>query len=456
MDCFSILVGRDASADGSVLFAHNEDDYGERVVNIYKVPVLEHGQGASVRLKEGGTLEQAPVTCSFLWLEMPEMDFSDGYMNQYGVTIASDACQSREDNPEFTDGGIGYWLRRIMAERARNAREAVDICGELVEYFGYTGSGRTYCVADPCEAWMVAVVKGKHWVAQRVPENQVAIIPNYYTISDVHLDDTLNFLGSGDLILYAEQRGWYDPAQGAFSFREAYSSPGALTHTENITRHWSAMTLLSGKEYQTGDTFPFSFIPPGKIGLPDLFGVLRDHYEGTELDLTGSYEKGNPHEHGARTICAHTTQYGFVAQLRNGMDPAVGAVLWLAPHRPCVHPFVPWYAGLQEIPEGFARGTYLTALEEHFIPVGDMKDYLPVHMFIKYTAHAREIDEAYLERIYPIREMIVEAERDFMERQILLEQEVREMTDPDQEEIGNMLLGFTLECLLRSQEMMEQ
>ncbi len=148
------------------MFAHNEDDWGDRIVNFYKVPAMQHKAGETITLKNEGELKQVSKTYSYLWLEMPEMEFSDSYMNEWGVTIGSDACMSREKKAKLTDGGIGYWLRRAMAERATSAREAVKIGGALVEQYGYSSSGRTYCIADAHEAWMLAVVNGKHWVAQ--------------------------------------------------------------------------------------------------------------------------------------------------------------------------------------------------------------------------------------------------------------------------------------------------
>ncbi len=103
------------------MLAHNEDDWGERIVNWYKVPAMNHKEGSMITLKNGAGMDQANKTYSYLWLEMPEMEFSDSYMNEWGVTISSDACPSKEKKGEITDGGIGYWLRRAMAERAKTA-----------------------------------------------------------------------------------------------------------------------------------------------------------------------------------------------------------------------------------------------------------------------------------------------------------------------------------------------
>lgn len=432
-DCFSMLVGKDATADGSVLFAHNEDDWGDRIVNWYQVPASHHHDAASkIQLKNGGTLEQAHETYSYLWLEMPEMEFSDSYMNERGVTISSDACQSREKDPEITDGGIGYWLRRAMAERARTAREAVKIGGALVEQFGYTSSGRTYCIADPREAWMLSVVKGKHWVAQRVPDNHIAIIPNYYTITTVDLSDTMNFYGASDLVDYAVSKGWYDPdTDGEFNFRLAYSDPGNLENMGNIVRHWSATNAIAQQQYSIDATFPFSFKPKKQVELSDLFEILRNHNEGTEYDKSEHYAKGNPHDFG-RAICAKTTQYGFVAQLRRDMPREIAYVLWLAPYRPCVHPFTQWYFGMTEIPEGFAEQDHRSALAIHFDDIPDVFATAPDNKFLAYVRHAQQVDDDYQKQIPQLRTRIQSLETELLQNQEKFEKQMIQMlsTDP--------------------------
>ncbi len=145
--CFSIVVGKNASADGCVLVAHNEDDSAPQVVNHHKIPRRTHAPGEMVSLRNGGQLEQVGETWAYLWSEMPGMQFSDSYVNEWGVCVTSDNCPSREDEAELTEGGIGYMLRRLVAERARSARDGVRIAGELVERFGYVAAGRTYIIA---------------------------------------------------------------------------------------------------------------------------------------------------------------------------------------------------------------------------------------------------------------------------------------------------------------------
>ena len=244
--CFSLVVGKAASADGWVVMAHNEDDYIPQIVNHRKIPRQAHTPDEIVRLDNGGTLAQAPVTWAYIWSEIPGLLFSDSYLNEWGVCICSDACPSREDQPELTDGGISSMLRRIVAERATTARQGVRIAGELVERFGYAASGRTYIISDPTDGWLFCAVYGKHWVAERVPDDHVALIANTYTVHEINLSDTLNYLGSQDIIDYAVRRGWYHPkAGGAFDFAAVYADSEAAADARNIGRQWDGIRRVA-------------------------------------------------------------------------------------------------------------------------------------------------------------------------------------------------------------------
>jgi len=175
-NCFTVLVGKNASVDGTVLYGHNDDD-GFQLVNTYVEPRKNYAQGAEQTLQYGGRIPQVPTTHKFLWLEVPGMEVADGFMNEYGVCIGSNFCGSREDRLDISHGGILYDLRLIMAQRAKTAREAVRIAGRLIEEFGYRGSGRSYCISDREEAWVLAAVKGKRWAAARVPDDEVMVLP---------------------------------------------------------------------------------------------------------------------------------------------------------------------------------------------------------------------------------------------------------------------------------------
>jgi dipeptidase len=457
-NCFSILVGKGATADGSVMFAHNEDDWGERVVNWYIVPYEYYGSDAdSIILKRGGRIAQAKETYRYLWFEIPELEFSDSYFNEYGIVIASDACSSREDDPELTNGGIGYRLRRAMAERAKTAKEAVKIGGRLIDEMGYASSGRTYCIAGPDGAWMLSAVKGKHWVAERIPDNQVAIIPNYYTITTVDLSDTVNFLGSPDLIDYAVQRGWYDPEKdGEFNFRKAYSDEGNLQSLGNRARHWITINALSAKQYDIDDELPFSFIPKKKVELKDVFTVLRNHYEGTGLDVTENYTTGNPHHQKAMSVCSNTNQYGFVAQLRKDMPVDIGAVLWIAPRRPCTEPFLPVYSSLLVVPKNFALTDYKTALETHFNEIKDFKSYSKGHGYLLFGQKAEKVDEDYGKLIPEVKVSISEMENELLSGQADFEKSMMKIYKTEPEQARELLTDYSLKQIQKALEMAKQ
>jgi dipeptidase len=368
--CTSMAAGKLATKDRSVLFGHNEDDGGNVVQRLHLVPRIYHYPGETIQMWDidvpggGGTKATIPQvvgeTWAYFWSEMPGQRFADSYLNEWGVAIASDACGSRERTPyNLTNGGIAYWLRRLVAERAKTAREGVQIAGEAVETYGYASSGRTYIIADPNEAWLCQVVAGRHWVAQRVPDDQVAFIPNRYTVHEVNLADTRNFLGSPDLIEYAISKGWFNPAiDGEFDFAKAYGN-----YTGSDIRQRGGWRLLTGIEYSPTDRAPFSAKPKELLTVKAITDVLRTHYEGTPDDQTKypinpnpNYPLGDPHHTGLRVICTASTQESFVMQLRSNMPPHIGNVYWRSQGRPCESVYVPLYLGMLEFPTPYTVG----------------------------------------------------------------------------------------------------
>ena len=279
--CFGIIAGRNATTDGYVYLGHNEDQWGEQMLNIYNVPATKD-------------------RVAYLWFEFPGQASGDSYANEYGVCIASDQCKSREDR---ATGSVLYEVRTTAIQKARTAREAVHIIGSLINRYGYADSGRSYLVADQKEGWVVAVVKGKHWVAQRVPDDEIATIPNYYTIGEINLKDTVNFLGSKDIIKYARKRGWYNPKRdGAFNFRKAYADPETLTDSHNIKRHTLAQTTFFG-DFQPD---AFSRKPMHKFHRRHLSQLLTEE-----------------------PICNEHTVLTTVFTMNPAFPPKSGTVIWV-------------------------------------------------------------------------------------------------------------------------------
>jgi dipeptidase len=359
-ECFTVLVGKNASANGSVLVAHNEDDRGDIIVNLRKIAPRDYGTPQKVDLGNGAFHETDGKTAGFLWIEATTQEFADSFINEHGVLITSDSCPSRVAAEDTTDGGIGGMLRRLLAEQATSAREAVRIAGELVEKYGYRASGRTYSIADKNEAWMLSLLRGRRWYAQRVPDDEVAVIPNHYTIRQVRPDDPGHFMGSRDIVEYAKTNGWYDEAKdGQFDFKRAFDRPSnrELAADGNALRHWRGLNLLSGKTWELSRDYPFSIKPAKKVTASALMAVLRDHYEGTEYDATDGYKTGTPNRTKFRTICTSSTINAFVVSLDGKRPAPLSVAIWLAMGKPDTTVFLPLYYGVEKLPPGAGLGT---------------------------------------------------------------------------------------------------
>jgi len=414
-DCFTVLVGKDASVDGSVMWGHNEQNGGLRIVNYRVIPRIEYGPEDLVELRNGGTLPEVAETFSLIWLENTGISFSDAYFNEWGVVTGSDGCGTREDSydelvarGDITDGGIEYMLRRLVAQRAKTAREGVEIAGELLNRFGYAASGRSLMIVDPNEAWVLSMVRGKHWVAQKCPDDEVVLLPNVHVIGEIDLEDTDNFIGSpADVKDYAIERGWYDPNSGKpFSFREAYNripSEGSFREEYGCDpRQWYAQSMVLGEliPLPVKEPLPFSIKPAHKLSVQDVKDIISSHLEGTEFDVTEEYKLGSPHDMRGigRSICGESTQEGAVYQLRSWMPKEVGCLVWRTTGAPCSIVLTPWYLGITETPEIYYKPWEIEEqlkVSHHFDPPAGTFDYDPEFAFWAFNAVENLVDMNY-------------------------------------------------------------
>ncbi|MHC4322963.1 MAG: dipeptidase [Planctomycetota bacterium] len=353
--CYAVVVGKDASTDGAVLLGHNEQNYGQRFLNFRKVPRIEHRAGEMIKLQGGAEIPQVKESYAFLWSENPGIAFSDGYLNEWGVAVVSDGCpdkaeqlQKLEAEGRLVKGGIGYMLRRLIAERSKTASEGVRIAGKLIEQVGYPSS-RTLIIADPKEAWLLSMSRGRQWVAQRVPDDAVVLLPNVYVIGKVNLKDKANFLASPGLIEYAAKKGWYNPADGReFDFSKAFGQPQRTLMDE---RQWRGQCLVTGKDIKkTPDRkLPFSVRPKNKLSVKDVISILRYH--------------------GEHSLCSFETQEAAVFQLRQKMPVDLGCIYWRCSAEPCISMLTPWYCGITETPKEYYKAVDVKenlTLECHF------------------------------------------------------------------------------------------
>ncbi|MBN2375254.1 MAG: C69 family dipeptidase [Sedimentisphaerales bacterium] len=452
--CFAVVVGKDASTDGGVIIAHNEDDNHPQVVNHYKVPRKKHASGEKVTLRNGGELEQVEETWSYIWSEMPGMLFSDGYVNEWGVSIISDMCPSKEDKPELTDGGIGYMLRRLVAQRAKTSRKGVLLAGELVERFGYIYSGRTYIICDPDEGWLFHVVKGKHWLARRVPDNEVAMIANTYTTHSVDLSDKDNFLASDDIIEYAILRGWYNPQKdGPFDFAGVYADPESAAKLSNQGRQWSGMRYVATEAIPLRPELPFSVVPKHKLGVTDVMRIMRDHYEGTELQSPSG--TANPHQ-SSGTICNDRTQTSIVIQLRKGMPLDIGVVYWACLASPCVSTYIPFYFGIADFPAGYCSRSQQPSEDFYKTKVDSPFRVDPFDAFWTFSSFREKIDKVYRDKITGVRTLSGEVENRALSLQKPLEKTAVELYKKDKTAAMQLLSNYSKGIYLSALEVMNK
>ncbi|HKL38735.1 MAG TPA: C69 family dipeptidase, partial [Bacteroidales bacterium] len=203
---------------------------------------------------------------------------------------------------------------------------------------------------------------GKHYVARRVQDDEIAIVSNTFSIREVDLNDRENYIASPDLIDYAVERGWYDPEKdGAFDFARAYATEEAHLSNSNNHRQWIMARVfnpdfpISLEEAELG-RMPVSVRPNRKISLQEAMEMLRNHYEGTRLDKSENHQY-SPH-HSPHAVCRYSTHKATVVQQRSDMPTEIGTLIWRALGQPCQSVFVPWYLGTQQFPEAYTRRQY--------------------------------------------------------------------------------------------------
>ena len=349
MNCMTLIVGKNASATGYVLVAHNEDDSGRNVVRHAYVKPADWPEGAFLDAEEGrAKIPQARHTLGYAWTqvrgETRGYSSADLFLNEKGVCVVSNSAgASREtgtDEALLKDGGLEYNLRRIVAERAESAKDGFERMISLVNEWGYASPGRIYTVADANEAYMLQLVRGKRWIGARVPDDAVVVMPNHYTFHG--LNDVPGTVFSQDLVGYALQNGWYVPAvPGDFSdfdFASAYQEPRGYRIEENVLRQkFGLETVLKRPWDVKSEGLPFCVRTERKVTLEDAFCFLSAHYDGTAYDLR--FGPGmSPHATSVRRICTMSTNEAVVYDLRP--EPIL-TTAWTAFGRPCELPFVP-------------------------------------------------------------------------------------------------------------------
>lgn len=384
--CSTVIVGKDVSATGHILIGHNEDNGGRILTAQYWVPAATHQKGEMIQFEEAAAkIPQVEKTYGFYWSQTYDpsgASFSDGFVNENGVVIVSNACTGiyKDDIMPTKDGGIGYGIRRLMAERATSARNAVDIAIDLLGKYGYFSEGRTYTIADPNEAWQLAIHQGNTWVARRVKDNEMVYIPNNFMMDQVDTTDTQNVIVAPGMIERAIKNGRYKPAKDGvykdFNYRVAVAPAERRAADYNQSRNHLAWQKILGKDITDPEQFPYAGTPSKKWTVADVKDLLRTH----EANIA-QQDKQWLHTN-SLGICRATTHESEVFEM-NPNPLLITGYRTLA--RPCESPYIPFFP-LARPAEGTAFMSWADATAEHFKGTPENFSYRaewPVFAFVK-------------------------------------------------------------------------
>jgi len=409
--CTVIMVGREASTDGSVMTTHT-CDCGVCDWTFRYVPAADHKPEDKRRIyhiDQFGTfppeigLKWEKIKDQFSGLEIPEAahtygyihgDF--GYMNENQVSIGESTigCVRKIENQTPTPKFDITTLTMVAMERAKTARDAIRIMGELAEKHGYgfTDSGEMLAVADPKEVWVFEIMPigplwtpqsgkpGAVWCAERVPDDHVSVCPNESRIGEIDLANKDFYMASPNVIQFAIDQKLFDPKAGKpFNWKRTYSPQDVSAAGTNGSRVrlWRFFNLVASSKNLGPETpnmdFPFSVKADKKFSVQDIMDMTRDKCEGTVFDPARGLQGGpfaNPNYlpypfkldgktyNTSRVIGVNRAEYVTVTQARSGLPDAVGGIVWLAFGAQDTSCFMPLYAGITEIPRSFQIGDH--------------------------------------------------------------------------------------------------
>jgi len=312
-----------------------------------------------------------------------------GLMNEHQLAISETTTTGREEL-ENPDGLIHYWtLMKLTLERAATAREAIEVMAGLVEEYGYRSTAESFSIADPNEVWLMEMIgtgpggDGAVWVAMRIPDGSIAAYANAPRIRNFPLDDPDNCLFSDNVISFSIDHGYWDPASGEpFSFADAYDAPTQQSRRYTSTRVWSifrrtAPSLELDPAFHRGDPeaepYPLWIEPESKLSVADVMALMRDHYEGTDYDMTKGVDAGpygtpnrwrpmswtvdDTEYTWERPISTQQTGFSFISQSRSWLPDAIGGIYWYGLDDTYTSVYIPLYAGITRVPESFTVGS---------------------------------------------------------------------------------------------------
>lgn len=442
--CTNFLVGKKASTDGSTIVSYSADSY-----NLYGE--LYHWSSKTYR--PGEMLKVYEWDTGKYMGEIPQVLKTYnviGNMNEHQLTIAETTFGGREELVDTT-GIMDYGsLIYITLQRSKNAREAIKVMTDLVREHGFASSGESFSIADPNEIWIMEMIgkgsgnKGAVWVAIRIPDDCVSAHANQARIQQFPLNDPENCIYAPDVISFAREKGYFNGKDKDFSFAKAYAPLdfGALRFCE--ARVWSFFNnvnkdmakYVTYAKGETTDPMPLYIKADRKLSVQDIQAMMRDHYEGTELDwrydvgagpfnspyrlspLTFEYESESYCNE--RPIATQQTGFSFVAQMRSWLPNHIGGVLWFGVDDAAQTVYYPFYCNHNEVPHAMEVGN------------GDLLTYSSTSAFWIHNRVSNMVYTRYSDMVVDMQKAQSKLENKFREAQPKIEKEANQIKSKDE------------------------
>jgi len=393
--CTNLIVGKLASVDGSVMCTYNCDGFG------FASPLNwsaagRHAPGEMLAIRGWGP--DAPVH----YVKQADYTYGVvGLMNELQVSIVETTWGGREELAK-SEGALDYFtLMELALQRSATAREAIEVMHNLVQEYGYNQTGESFAVCDPQEAWIMELIgkgpgrKGAVWVALRVPDDCITAYANSSRIRKFpqarKIDKKKGYgivegtcMYSADVISFAREMGWYEGADADFSFREAYGPMdfSKIRYCEArvwsfFRHHYDTEVIDSYLPFIEGhmdicDELPLWIKPDKPLSVRDLMNDMRDHYEGTALDMTVDVSAGpwaSPYRNQLtnfeapdgtkmfreRPIGCQQSGMTMVCQMRSFLPDEVGGVTYFNMDDASMVAYVPVYCSINRVPAPFRR-----------------------------------------------------------------------------------------------------
>ncbi len=391
--CTNYLVSKGASADGSTMITYSADSH-ELYGYLNFIPAGEHIEGTWIDICDGdsgkylGKIRQVRRTYAVV-----------GLMNEFQVAVGETTFGGREelmDPKAVVDYGS---LMNLALQRGRTAREALQVMTSLVAEYGYASSGESFSISDPNEAWILEMIskgpdrKGAVWVAWLVPEGYVCAHANQPRIHRFPMQKTNDFFNkkqtvfhAADVVSFAREKGYFKGADGEFSFANTYAPLNFEARRFCEGRVWNFFRRITPesrqmdayKDYALGiqpaEPMPLFIKPDRKLSARDVMELMRDHFEGTEMDMTqdigaGPFvlpyrwrpmtwkvDKDAKEEYiFERAVSTQQTGFSFVTQSRSWLPNPIGGVFWFGLDDTFSTVYTPMYCGNRRVPASFAK-----------------------------------------------------------------------------------------------------